>query len=171
MTPITLQKQLGKKDPFSCPEEEAYLNLRRTISLLDHRGEQYFKANGLSHATYNVLRILRGMSRQGDKAPAKVRSSDIAKWLVSAVPDLTRLVDRLVGEGFVERTRCEEDRRVVFVGITRKGLQRLAKIDKSLADHNQTLLGHMSRKDLDTLNRLLVKARSSVETYNQSDPS
>ena len=173
MTPITLQKQLGKKDPFSCPEEEAYLNLRRTFSLLDHQSEQYFKSNGLSHATYNVLRILRGLSRQSDKAraPAKVRSSDIARWLVSAVPDLTRLVDRLIGEGLVERTRCEEDRRVVFVGITRKGLQRLAKIDKSIADQNRILLGHLSRRELETLNRLLVKARSSVETNTQPDRS
>jgi len=67
----------------------------------------------------------------------------IGDQLVSRLPDVTRLADRLEEAGLVKRSRTTEDRRVVLVGITKKGLGLLAELDKPVADLNRRLWKHM----------------------------
>lgn len=151
---MSLQHELRKRRPFDSPAEEAYLNLLRTVSVLGAPFAAILRAHGLSESTYNVLRILRGHHPQG------LPSLAIGEQMVARVPDVTRLVDRLVARGLAERVRTDQDRRVVIVRATRAALDLLAKLDKPLADVQKRQLAHLSPRELATLNRLLVKARS-----------
>jgi len=99
------------------------------------------------------LRILRGAGSGG------LPSTEIAGRMVTRVPDITRLVDRLEATGLVERSRTSEDRRVVIVCITAKGLDVLASLDGPITKLHLAQLGHLTRKELEEFNRLLVKAR------------
>jgi len=56
-----------------------------------------------------------------------LRMSDLAAAVVLSQSGLTRLVDRLVLAGAVERTRCETDRRGLNAELTVTGRARLAK--------------------------------------------
>jgi DNA-binding MarR family transcriptional regulator len=161
MRPSVLAQQIKKRDPFECPAEEVYLNLLRTHAVLSAPSEQLFKTNGISPPKYNILRILRGASRNGEGCEHGLPSLEIAERLLTRVPDITRLVDGLEGEGLVARKRCTEDRRVVYVGLTSKGLKLVDELDAPLAEVNRNLLCHLSDGELDELNRLLVKARKS----------
>ena len=60
-----LHEEIGKKQPFERPEQEAFLNLVRTASQLQTAFHRLFKPYGLSSAGYNVLRILRGNGEDG----------------------------------------------------------------------------------------------------------
>jgi DNA-binding MarR family transcriptional regulator len=148
-----LQQELNKKHPFDSPEQEASLNLARTHDHLHAEGARLLQGYGISAPQYNVLRILRGNS--GDGVPCQ----EIGGQMVTRMPDVTRLVDRLEEAGLVERCRSLEDRRVVRVKITRKGLDLLARLDQPVLDLHRRLLGHLTRDELTELNRLLVKAR------------
>ena len=148
-----LRSEIGKKKPFDLPEEEAHLNMLRTGSLLDAGFAKLFRPHGLTEATYNALRILRG------HLPAGVPSQTIGEHLIAQVPDVTRLVDRLVASGLAERCRIEADRRVVMVKITKAGLDLLGKLDKPVRELHAMQLGHLSPAELSQLSRLLVKAR------------
>lgn len=149
----SLQHEIGKRKAFHVPEEEAYLNLSRTHAALDGRFDAFFASFGLTEPTYNVLRILRGAEDKGRMC------HEIGGDMVTRVPDVTRLVDRLEKAGLATRRRCDKDRRVVHVAITGKGLDLLKAIDEPLiALHRQTL-GHLSRRELAELSRLLCKAR------------
>lgn len=156
-----LQQEIGKRQPFDMAEQEAWLNLQRSAEHLSGDFDHLFKRHGLSTAQHNVLRILRGHAKP-------VPSLSIAGQMVARVPDITRLVDRLEAAALVERTRCNEDRRVVYVGITRKGLDLLASLDQPVLDLHRAQLGHMSRKELAELNRLLEKARQAGGSGNGS---
>lgn len=156
MARSTLQQEIRKRRPFDLPEEEALLNLRRSASMLGNRHERFLKAFGISEPQYNALRILRGAKAGGDAA---LPCLEVAGRMIAAVPDITRLVDRMEHAGFVERRRTKEDRRVVLVSITKAGMELLARIDKPLHELIKQQLGHLSRSELATLNRLLVKAR------------
>jgi DNA-binding MarR family transcriptional regulator len=79
--------------------------------------------------------------------------------MICRTPDVTRLVDRLEAAGLAERRRTPEDRRVVFVTITKAGLKLLAKLDRPLIDMHRRSLVHLTRAELKTMNRLLVKMR------------
>lgn len=151
-----LQHEIGKRAPFEHVEQEAYLNLLRTKSVLEGELHALFKARGLSEATYNALRILRGELRAGVEG---VACQVIGERLITRVPDVTRLIDRLERAGLARRARTPSDRRVVLVSITKKGLSLLESIDKPLLELHKRQLRHLERSELETLNRLLVKAR------------
>ena len=148
-----LKDEIKKKKPFDDPAEEAYLNLLRTATVLAADFERLFKGAGLSEPQYNVLRILRGAG--GDGLPCL----EVGARMITRVPDVTRLVDRLEAAGLVERNRTSEDRRVVMVKITPKGLEAIAALDRPLRETHKRQMGHMSRRELEELSRLLVKAR------------
>lgn len=153
----TLQTELHKKHPFDLPEEETFLSILRTNSLLSNQAERFLRGFDLSIATYNVLRILRGSMGQGRTC------SQIGGDMVARVPDVTRLIDRLEQRGLAQRERADADRRVVRVHLTSDGLALLKKIDKSLPDFHRAQLGHLSKHEHDTLHKLLAKVRDALE--------
>lgn len=157
----SLQDEIGKAKPFDLPEQEAYLNLLRSACILETQFDRFFRTHGLSSATFNALRILRGHGDDG------VPSQTIAKHLITPVPDVTRLVDRLVESGLAERARVSSDRRVVMVKITKRGTDLLAKLDKPVVDLHKQQLAHMSPKDLAELSRLAFLARQTVEASGE----
>ena len=111
MTDSRLQRELKKRLPFDSLEQEANLNVLRTTDLLQNRLGRFFREYGLTPSQYKVLRILRG---EGKPLP----SLEIGSRMIQLVPAMTGLIDRLEKQGLVNRRRCKEDRRVVYVEIT-----------------------------------------------------
>ncbi len=72
----------------------------------------------------------------------------------------TRLVDRLVAEGYVERLPCPTDRRVSWVGLTEKGHQVLsAATEVHIADLDDSFVGVLEADEMKTLRDLLRRLR------------
>ena len=158
-----LQQEIGKKDPFDQPAAEAFLNILRSASVLSGPFEHLFKGHGLTSAMYNALRILRGAGVRGKMC------HEIGEELVSRVPDVTRLVDRLEKLGLAQRSRCGEDRRVIYVTVTPAGLETLATLDEPVRRMHEVQMGHMSAAELATLSELLVKSRSGIAASPTAD--
>lgn len=148
-----LQRELNKKNCFDLPEQEVFLSLLRTTSLLENVAERFFREYGLSIATYNVLRILRAAGKDGKTC------SQIGEDMVARVPDVTRLVDRLEEAGFVKRSRERDDRRVVRVTLMPQGLEVVDKLDGPVLELHRLQLGHLTKSELSELTRLLERAR------------
>jgi DNA-binding MarR family transcriptional regulator len=74
---------------------------------------------GLSLPAYEAL------VRLSEAPDGRLRMSDLATFATLTPSGLTRLVDKLVADGLVERLRCDSDARVVYAAITPAGLQRL----------------------------------------------
>jgi len=155
MTTPKLQHELKKKRPFASPEQEAALSVLRTSDRLQIRFARLFRDYGLTPSQYNILRILRG---EGKPLPIL----EIAGRTITVVPGITGLIDRLEQAGFVERVRCEQDRRVIYVALTDHGTRTLAALDEPLVSLHRKLLGHLSRPELKDLIRLLEKAREPL---------
>jgi MarR family transcriptional regulator, 2-MHQ and catechol-resistance regulon repressor len=150
--PKDLAAELGKREPFASPEQEAFLNLARTYESLAGDFDRLFKEHGLSSPQFNALRILRGHAE-----PMQVYQ--IAERMVTPQTDITRLVDRLELAGFVKRERCGEDRRVVWVTLTAAGKSVLKKLDRPVNELHQQQFRHFNQRELHTLSQLLFKAR------------
>ena len=89
----------------------------RVVRLLEAELES---EQGLTLPAYEVLAHL-------SEAPdGRLRMSDLASFAVLTPSGLTRLVDKLVRDGLVERLRCESDARVVYASVTQQGRDRLA---------------------------------------------
>ena len=151
-----LAKELKKRRPFDSPEQEATLNIARTADRFGICFARLFREYGLTPSQYNVLRILRG---EGKPLPIL----EIADRMIAAVPGITGLIDRLEGMGLLARRRCTQDRRVIFVAITPRGLDLLGQLDEPEAALHKRLIGHLSPAELRQLSRLLEKARQSLD--------
>ena len=119
-----LQQEIKQTRPFSSLAEETFLNLQRTADRLLAGEAEVLARHDLTPPQYNVLRILRGAGDQG------LPCNQIADRMVTADPDITRLLDRLETKRLVRRQRCQEDRRQVHCWITAEGLALLDRLDE-----------------------------------------
>lgn len=149
----SLREEIRQARPFVSLEEEAFLSLQRTASVLLQALGRELKDWELTPAQYNTLRILRGAE------PEALTCGEIGERLVSPGPDVTRLLDRLETRGLVARLRDEEDRRVVRARISEKGIALLAELDGPVEDALGRILGHLGPERLRTLIGLLDQAR------------
>jgi len=146
----TVATELKQRRSFDSPEQEALLGLRIAVARIMEPWERFLKTTAeLTPNQYNVLRILRGSH------PTRLPCGEIADRMIARDPDITRLVDRLNRRGLVTRSRVRQDRRVVEVGITDKGLAILRGLDEHVARFPKAMLGHLGPKKLEQLRRLL----------------
>ena len=138
---------------FDSLEQEAFLNVWRTYDRLRALEDELFEQFELTPQQYNVLRLLQTQHPDG------YHTLQLAARLVSRAPDITRMIDKLVEHGWVERLRHIENRRVVEVRITESGLALLRQITERLHECHSRQLGHMSAADLKQLCSLLQAAR------------
>jgi DNA-binding MarR family transcriptional regulator len=155
-----LASDLKKRKPFELPEEEVYVSLLRTTHWLVHEAEQLLKPMELSEATYNVLRILRGAA--DTEGESGLPCQEVGSRMVTRVPDVTRLVDRLIAQGFAKRERLEEDRRVVRLSITAKGRDVLEKLEKPLHAMHRRQLSNLTKTEMEQLCDLLERVRQNA---------
>ena len=148
-----LQKELKQSKPFECLEEEVMLNLARTAEYLGSRVAEVFKRADLTGTQYNALRILRGAGAEG------LSCREIGERMVTTVPDVTRLLDRLEARSLISRERPAHNRRQVITRVTQEGLRLLADLDEPVVESHRCLAGHLGEKQLKTLNRLLEALR------------
>jgi DNA-binding MarR family transcriptional regulator len=142
---------------FDSLEQEVFLNLWRTYDRLRMLEDALFQQFELTPQQYNVLRLLKAA------LPDAVPTLTVANRLVSRAPDITRMIDKLVERGLIERLRSDENRRVVNVRLTPEGAAFIDQIAVPLADCHTRQLGHLSAKELQELGALLKLARAPHE--------
>ncbi len=151
----TLYDELRQTRPFRSLEEEVYIALRLTSQLMEEPWARYLRrTEGISPSQYNLLRILRGAGADGRTM------SEIAERMINRDPDVTRLADRTVKLGLARRVRDVEDRRVVRLFISTKGLTMLARLDDAVEVFLQQALGGLGASRLKRLRDLLGEARA-----------
>ncbi|MEZ5973503.1 MAG: MarR family transcriptional regulator [Planctomycetota bacterium] len=128
---------------------ETYLNLIRAHDRLLAGFHELFRGSGLTQAQFNVLRILRGAENQ------RASCQYIGQNLISAVPDVTRLVDRMLAAGLVSRERDKVDRRVVLVLLTEKGRRLVDSLDEPVDALHRRQFETLDPKDLVALHDIL----------------
>ena len=142
-----IKKRLKQKK-FKNIEEEAVLNLFTASNYLHSKVDALCGNFDITLAQFNVLRILKGAHPNG------YPRGEIISRMVEPSPDVTRLIDRLIKEGLVERINSEKDRRLSIARITKKGINLLKRInpevDKFISDYSSTL----NKKEKETLSAL-----------------
>ena len=154
---MTLQSQIGKKNPFKTPEEWAYLALRRAAWNVTTQVGTAYASGGFTASQYNVLRILRGHH------PTRLAASDIAGLMVSRDSDLTRILTDLQKRRLVSRRGCPTDRRRVLIGITQQGLAALERLDEPVVEAIRASLRALDAKSLGRLIELLEPLCDSTQ--------
>lgn len=143
-----LRNRIKQTAPFESQAQEAMLNLFVASAHVRRRVEAACREFDLQFAHHNVLRILRGTHPDGHPR------CEIIERMLDPSPDVTRLIDKLVERGLVERSRSEEDRRMIIHTITDEGLGLLDELDPKIRDVQEWFDERVADRDLRHLSRI-----------------
>lgn len=146
----TIDKEL--KSRFESEQQKAMLNVMFTANWMRSKLADLYRPFGISTQQYNILRILRG-------AKARMKMQSVKERMIDRAPNATRLTDKLIAKGLVLRERCDEDRRVVYVSISEKGLEMLSQLDRNSKALQKEMISTLSDADAEALNGILDRWR------------
>ena len=149
----SLKAEIEQERPFSSLEEEALLNVMRTSDCLHRAFQRSTRKWGVTSTQYNVLRILRGAHPKGLTCAA------IRGRMITAEPDITRLLARMKAQKLIRQRRDAQDRRSVWTEISQAGLRLLKEMDPVILRLPVDLMAGLDRAELAELIRLLELAR------------
>jgi DNA-binding MarR family transcriptional regulator len=149
-----LKEEISQKRAFSSPEQEAVLNLLRTADCLERALQRKIRPWGITSTQYNVLRILRGAQPRG------LTCSAIGDRMITAEPDITRLLGRLKTLKLIRQQRDQRDRRMIWTQISPSGMALLEETDTAVEQYPRFLLGHLTQDQIATLIDLAERARA-----------
>ena len=151
-----MTEPITRNDPRGDPGLAAWSAFLRAHARVVRELERELQADQhLALTDYDVLVQLA--SAEG----RRLRMSELADRLLLSRSGATRLVDRLVADGLVERVVCDDDRRGQWASLTHSGLRRLRAATpthlRGIRDH---FLDRLGADDITELDRML----SSVAT-------
>ncbi len=149
---MRFEDEIKTKQPIKNEKGKAVINTIYTGNLLTEMVVQDLKKYDINDQHFNVLRILKG------RYPEAISPGDIKEVLLNKRGDLTRLLDKLDKKGWVKRTTNVENRRMVDVVLTAKGVKALDRINKDFVGA-QALSDNITIAEAKELNRILDKLR------------
>lgn len=152
-----LERRSALINPGEQPAVDTFIALMKAHEAITTESAKFFQQFGITAQQFNVLRVLYVRSSE-----CGLRCSDIAERMLNREPDMTRLLDRLEKAELLQRHRCTEDRRVVWIGLSDKGFDLVEEIHPALIAFHRERFGALSEEELTTLRRLLEKAATST---------
>jgi DNA-binding MarR family transcriptional regulator len=157
--PVT--RPLTARDPRLAPWRAFLLAHARVSRRLD---EELRAEHDLSFAEYDALLTIA-------QAPERrIRMGLLAEEVLLSKSGVTRLIDRLVTDGLVQRSACLADARGAEAVLTERGLDRLRAASRThLRGISEHFLGIMDGADLATIERSMTAVARQAGP-GKSDP-
>lgn len=142
-----MSEQISRHDPRLGAWRAFLRSHAHVVRKLEHELQA---EHGMALTDYDVLFQLSAADER------RLRMSELADRLLLSRSGATRLIDRLVADGLVERVTCESDRRGQWASLTDAGHRRLRAASpthlRGVAEH---FLDRLSTADLAALERML----------------
>lgn len=134
------------------PSAEVFNAMLHIYSLLQLEMEKYFSPYDLTPVKFNALLLLKYLGgKQG------LSQNEISHHMIVTPSNITRLIDRLIADGYVERTVSAKDRRVKVIQITANGSKIVDEVLKGYGDMIQQSVYLLDRPEVEQLSELLLK--------------
>ncbi len=144
-----ISRVLVSNQEFVCLKHKTLMGIMLVHNQILQKNQKFFKSYGISQQQYNVLRILRG------QYPEVVPMQVIRDRMIDKMSDVTRLAERLEANNLIVRKGNDQDKRIIDVQITDKGIEMLREIDKYI--HTLWRLNDISDADAQVLCDILEK--------------
>ncbi len=140
-------------------EQRMWLTLVRSFGTLEQKlSADMEQENGLPMAWYDVLVALYHYDTDDGMC-----MNQLADTIMMSNSGLTRLIDRIIEAGLIERNRAK-DRRMVFVSLTTVGKQRIESV---FPQHQQRVkdyfLSHLSDDEMSIIQQVFQRVLSKSE--------
>jgi DNA-binding MarR family transcriptional regulator len=144
--------------PPQTPHGEAWGALARTHAAVTQRLQE-----ALAQGDYPPLPWYEVLATVAEAPDQRMRMGDLAEVLVITRGGLTKLVDRLVKAGLLERTFCETDRRVSYATLLPAGRDLLAEMRPAIVGELAIAFSaNLTERQADQLREMLDRVRGSA---------
>lgn len=144
-----------RKDKFS---ESAIYSLACAYSLMGKMISGYLRPFDLTPAKFNALMVIKHKGK--DKGLSQI---EIGRYLIVTASNMTRLLDRLDKDGFIERLNRKGDRRVNLIKISEKGSDILNKVWPGYYRKVSEIANLLKKNELKEISRLSIKWYTRLE--------
>jgi DNA-binding MarR family transcriptional regulator len=144
--------------PSQTAHGEAWGALSRTHAAVTQRLQE-----ALAQGDFPPLPWYEVLATVAEAPGQRMRMGDLAELLVITRGGLTKLVDRLVKAGLLERTFCETDRRVSYATLLPAGRDLLAEMRPVVVGELEIAFSaSLSERQADQLREMLDRVRSTA---------
>lgn len=143
-----------KQAKFRNEHHKGLINIIYTYNWIMERQKAFFDPEDITPQQFNILRILRG------SFPVPISTLKIRERMLDKMSDTSRIVDRLVVKGLVDKKPCASDKRLVDISITEKGRVLLERLDMK-NNEMDSLIDGLQDDEIKVLNTMLDKIRKS----------
>jgi len=145
-----IEKDIQQKS-FRNGYQKATVNILFSANWLNEQIKVFLLEEDITPQQYNILRILRGSNKP-------ISTLQIRDRMLDKMSDTSRIVDRLLLKGLVEKKISCTDKRLVDVNIAKKGLALIERLDQK-NDSLDGILNQLNNDEVVILNDLLDKMR------------
>ena len=131
--------------------QKATVNIIFSANWLHEKINIFLEEEDITQQQYNIMRILRGSQKP-------LSTLQIRERMLDRMSDTSRIVERMLKKGLVEKNICHTDKRLVDVVLTKEGYAVLGKLDKKNTEIDN-ILQHLTAEEAETISRLLDKMR------------
>jgi len=124
---------------------------------LSYNISKEMKAFGITRQQYEVLGILNNNSDQ------PINLNMVKSYLRENVPDISRIVQRLVEKRLINRTRQANDKRNSAISINKTGLDLIEQIEPIIKEKMNEFFGVLTSEELEELSRIITKVNQNKD--------
>lgn len=148
---MRLEKEIQQLHSFRSERHKLMVNIIYSSNWINEKLKNFLESEDITSQQYNILRILRG-------SPVPLSTLQIRERMIDRMSDTSRIVDRLVIKGLIDKKTSSTDKRLVDISINEKGREVLAKLDAK-NDQLDEFVNALSDEEAATINSLLDKMR------------
>jgi DNA-binding MarR family transcriptional regulator len=149
---MSIDKDIQQRQ-FRNEYQRAAVNVLFSAGWINEKMKQFFGEVAITPQQYNILRILKGST-------TPLSTQQIRDRMLDKMSDASRIVDRLIIKGLVNKSICPTDKRLVDIIISPKGLELLSQLDNR-NNELDAIASNLTEAEAKTLNTLLDKMRAS----------
>ena len=132
--------------------KELIVDFTNSIRYLVRTVRQDFAVEFEGFIPYNEFTVLRAL-----EDVLTLRVSDVARRLNATNSYVTLTSEKLVQKGYIIRERNNEDRRTVYLTLTKEGINLVKKMDEIVYDYYDKTFGDISNEEMTTVMNILEK--------------
>ncbi len=154
--PLDVETKVIERPSDHKDELRLWLRLMSCKMLIENEIRRRLRDN------YDITLPRFDLMAQLDKAPGGMKLGELSQRLMVSNGNITGLVDRLVGQGLLDRQAAPNDRRTHLVKLTAEGRRTFRAMAAAHEGWIADLFGGLSSSEQETLMRLLGKAKVSA---------
>ncbi|WMN11561.1 MarR family transcriptional regulator [Marivirga salinae] len=149
---MSRDSDINKTNPFVGQTFSTLLSCQQKLS---YNISQEMKAFGITRQQYEVLTIL-------NSNPEKAMNlNKVKSYLRENVPDISRIVQRLVEKRLINRSRQADDKRNSAISINHEGISLIRQIEPIIMKKMDDFFAVLSSEELVELSRIISKVNQN----------